>query len=235
MKGDGGEQDLGAVVCEHAPHPAGVVMHPDLPDSGQGDRAGAVLVADPNRRPALLRVLIAEPKRRHRTGLLLEAGKAHPLAFALTGPRVQPRRQCSPAVHRAFLEHLLTDRGPPRQAGHHGLGHAIAVDGEDATGVLGFLPAVERVDQIKARPRHRRVRIGLALRKGGFHHPQALIERKTGGTCMPGQHLPLLIVGVEAEFERSVPIHHRRASHQPLTLRLAMVSGGRTVTIASRL
>ena len=65
---------------------------------------------------ALLRVLIAEPKRRHRTGLLLEAGKAHPLAFALTGPRVQPRRQCSPAVHRAFLEHLLT-RPRPATAG----------------------------------------------------------------------------------------------------------------------
>ena len=48
--GDGGEQDLGPALGEHAPQPAGVVMHPDLPDAGQRDRAWAVVVADPDRR-----------------------------------------------------------------------------------------------------------------------------------------------------------------------------------------
>ena len=41
-----GEQDLGAVLGEHPPQRAGVVMHADLADAGQGDRAGAVVVAD---------------------------------------------------------------------------------------------------------------------------------------------------------------------------------------------
>ena len=108
MMGDGGEQDLGAVLGEHAPQPAGVVMHPDLPDAGQGDRAGAAACRRPGSPTGgLLGVLVAQPKRRHRTGLLLEAGKADPLAFALTERESDHAASALPAVHGGFLEHLL--------------------------------------------------------------------------------------------------------------------------------
>jgi hypothetical protein len=49
MVADGGEQDLGPAVGEHAPQFSGVVMHADLADAGQDDRAGAVVVADADR------------------------------------------------------------------------------------------------------------------------------------------------------------------------------------------
>jgi hypothetical protein len=44
----GGEQNLRAALCKHAPQPTGVISHPDLPDTRQRHRALAVVVADPD-------------------------------------------------------------------------------------------------------------------------------------------------------------------------------------------
>ena len=62
MVADRGEQDLRAAVGEHAPQSAGVIMHLNLADAGQGHRAAAVVVADTNRWRAALAVLVAQPK-----------------------------------------------------------------------------------------------------------------------------------------------------------------------------
>jgi len=96
------------------------------------------------------------------------------------------------------LAHLST----PRHAGHHDLGHAIGIDGEHPGGVLGFLPGVERVDQIEPGPRHRHVRAGLALGERRLDHAQALIESEPGCARVPGQHIVLLDRRVEAQPER---------------------------------
>jgi hypothetical protein len=45
------------------------------------------------------------------------------------------------------------------------------------------------------------------LVESGFHHPQALVERKPRRPGMPGQHLLLLARGVEAKLERGMPAH----------------------------
>lgn len=58
-----------------------------------------------------------------------------------------------PEVDGAFLKHLLTDPTPPGQPRHHHLDAAGGIDGEHPAGDLGFLPPVERVDQIEPGPR----------------------------------------------------------------------------------
>ena len=83
-------------------------------------------------------------------------------------------------VLTGLLEHLLTHLTPPRQPGHRGLGHAVAVHGEHSARVLGFLPRVERVYQIKTRPRHLGAWRGATLCERGFHDAQALIKRESG-------------------------------------------------------
>jgi hypothetical protein len=80
--GDRGKEDLRPILGQHAPQPAGVVMHTDLADTGQSDRPRPVVIADADGRRAALGVLVAQPKRRHSTGFLLEAWKPNPLAFA---------------------------------------------------------------------------------------------------------------------------------------------------------
>ena len=123
-------------------------------------------------------MLVAQPKRRHCTRLLLEAGKPDALTLALTGAGIRPGLQPSAQVDGGFLESLLAHLAAPYQAGHDGLDHAVAPDGEHPAGVGGLLPPVERVDQIKARPRHLDARVCLALGKRRFHRRQALIERE---------------------------------------------------------
>ena len=184
-------------------------MHADLPDSGQSDRAWAVVVADPDRRRAAFGMFVAQPKRRCHAGFFLEAREADSLSCALAGARVRPGGQRPAAVHGGFLEHLLAHLRAPGQAGHHDLGFAGRVDGHHPAGVLGFLPRVKPIDQVKPAPRDLHSWIGLALGECGFHHLQALIETKPGRAGMPGQHLVLLDSGVEAELERGVPAHHR--------------------------
>ena len=109
--GDGGEADLGPAFGEHAPQPAGVVMHPDLPDAGQRDRAGAVVVADADRRRTSLGCLLRSRNDGTATGFLLEAGKAHSLAFALAGSGVRPGFEPLTQIDRGFLEYLLAHLG----------------------------------------------------------------------------------------------------------------------------
>jgi hypothetical protein len=70
-----------------------------------------------------------------------------------------------------FLEHLLTHFIPPRQASHDRLDSALGVDCEEPAGILGFLPGVELVDQIKPRPRDIDCAVCLAVRERGFHCP----------------------------------------------------------------
>ena len=123
----------------------------------------AVAVADPDRRRTAFGVLVAQPKRRGRPGLLLEPRETDPPARALAAAGIRPRRQCPTEVDGGFLEHLLAHFGPPRQAVHPQFGDTIGVDTEDSAGRLGLLPHVERVDQIKPRPRHPGIRTGLAL------------------------------------------------------------------------
>ena len=208
MVADGGEQDLGAVFGQHAPQPAGVIMHADLPDSGQGYRAGRSL--SPTRiaggRP--LGCLLRSRNDGTTPVFFLKRGKPTRLPLRL------PERESDQAASARRSPQRLprTPAGtprPPRQAGHHDLGFAVDVDGEHSARILRFLPRVKRVDQVKPGPRHLRVWVGLALSECGFHHPQALIERKPGRAGMPGQHLLLLHGGVEAELERGVPTHHR--------------------------
>ena len=92
----------------------------------------------------------------------LNRGK--PTRLPVRSPRRESaRRQRPTEVDGGFLEHLLAHFGPPRQAVHPDFGDTIGVDTEDSAGRLGLLPHVERVDQIKPRPRHPGIRIGLAL------------------------------------------------------------------------
>ena len=168
---DGDEQDLGPVLGEHAPQPAGVVMHPDLPDAGQRDRAWAVVVAHADCRGLVRAVLVAQPKRLRRTDFLLEAREPDSLAFSLTAARVRPGLKPFAEVCGGFLEYLLTHLGAPGQTRHHRVDGALGVDGEDPAGVFGFLPGIERVDQIEPGPRHVDGRIGLADGERRFHYP----------------------------------------------------------------
>jgi hypothetical protein len=170
-------------------------------------------------------VLVAQPKRRHHAGFLLEAGKPHPLAPALTRATVRPGSQRPPAINGGFLEHLLTHLAPPRQSGNHNPGFTRRVDGHHPARVLGLLPRVERVDQIKPRPRHLGVGVSFALGERGFHHRKAPVKREPGRSGMPGQHLLLLDGGIEAEFKRGVPAHligeHPMTDRQPPTSSLS--------------
>jgi len=129
------------------------------------------------------------------------------LAFALTGAGVRPGLQSFAEVYGGFLEYLLAHPGTPGQTRHHRVDGALGVHREDPAGVLGFLPGIERVDQIEPAPRHVGVRVGLAVGERGFHQRQALVERKPRRPGMSGQHLVLLDVGVEAEIECGVPAH----------------------------
>ncbi len=117
-------------------------------------------------------------ERPHTTGFFLEVGEPDPLAFALTAAGVQPGFKSSAEVDGGFLEYLLAHLGTPGQTRHHRIGGALSVDSEDPAGVLGFLPGVERVDQIKPGPRHIYSRICPAVGERGLHHPKALVERK---------------------------------------------------------
>ena len=141
--------------------------------------------------------------------------------FALARAGIRPRFQALAQVDSGFLEHLLTHLTPPRQAGHHDVGHAAGVDSEDAASGLGPLPRVKRIDQIKPHPRHLDTRIGFAVGERGFHRPQALIEREPRRPGMPGQQLVLLDRGVHTVAECGVPVHHPSASHNPPTEVLA--------------
>jgi hypothetical protein len=91
--GDGGEQDLGPVLSEHAPQPAGVIMRRDRPDSGQGDRTRPVVVVDPDRRRTTVGVLVAQPKRRHRPVFFLKREK--PTRLPLRLPDSEPDHAAS--------------------------------------------------------------------------------------------------------------------------------------------
>jgi hypothetical protein len=73
--------------------------------------------------------------------------------------------------------------------------------------VLGFLPGIERIDQIKPGPRHVDVWMAAPLEQGGFDHPQTLVEREPRRPGMPRQHVVLLDGGVEAEPKRRMPCH----------------------------
>jgi hypothetical protein len=79
---DGGEEDFRPIFGDHAPQPAGVVMHSKGSDAGQRDRAGPVF-ADADRRGFALGVLVAQPKRRDVAGFLFEPREPDPVAFAL--------------------------------------------------------------------------------------------------------------------------------------------------------
>ena len=142
------------------------------------------------------------------------------LAFALTGAGVRPGLQSFAEVYSGFLEYLLAHPGTPGQTRHHRVDGALGVHREDPAGVLGFLPPVERVDQIKPGPRHIDGGVGFTLVESGFHHLQALIEREPRRAGMPGQHLVLLDGRVEAEAECGVPAHltgeHPSPHRQPI-------------------
>jgi hypothetical protein len=216
---NGGEQDLYPVFGEHAPQAAGVIVHLDQPDARQRDRPWAIIVADADGGRFAFGVFVAQPKRRDVCGLLLEARETDPLAFTLSGSRIRPRIQTLAQVDSGFLEHLLTHLTPPGQSGHQYLGVAVGIDGEHPPGVLGLLPRVERVDQVKPRPRHLNTGIGLASSERGFHEPKTLVEREPRCPGMPRQHFVLLDRGVQTVAECGVPTHHRSASHRPPTTR----------------
>src|SRR5271163_355393 len=206
---DGGETDFGPTLGEHAPQTAGVIMHSDWTDAGQRDRAGPAVIADTDRRWLALGMFVAQPKRRHPDGFLLETRKPDSFAFAIPRPGLRPAFQPLAQVDGGFFEHLLTHLVPPRQPGHHGLGDTAGLDSEDPAGVRGFLPRVERVDQIEPGPRNLHIRARISLFESSFDQAQALIERKPRRPRMSGQHVTLLDGGVEAELERGVPAHQR--------------------------
>ncbi|MEB3031728.1 hypothetical protein [[Mycobacterium] nativiensis] len=83
-------------------------MHGDAADAGQGDGAWPVAIADADRRTSGFGVFVAQPKRRHRGGLLLEPREPDPLALAFPGTRIRPGFQSFAAVDGGFFEHLLT-------------------------------------------------------------------------------------------------------------------------------
>jgi len=206
--GHGGQADLRAAVGQHAAQPAGVLVHRDRADAGQEDRPGAVPVADADRWFAAFGVFVAQPKRWHRPGFLLEARKTDPATLPFARPRIRPGFQPLTQIDRGFFEHLLTHLRPPRQPGHPDRGDAAGVDGDDPAGGLGCLPRVERVDQIEPRPRRLHIRVDLAVGERVLDNPQALVEPEPGRPRVPGQHLVLLDRRVETEPERGVTGHH---------------------------
>src|SRR4029077_15907974 len=109
----------------------------------------------------------AETTARHRIGLLLEPGEPDSFAFALTGAAVRPGLE--PFAEVYGLEDLLAHLVTPGQTRYHRVDCALGADGEDPAGGLGFLPGVERVDQIEPGPRHIYAGTGLAVRERGFH------------------------------------------------------------------
>jgi len=120
------------------------------------------VLADANRGRLALSVFVAQPKRWHRNGFLLEAGKSDFSASALSAARIRPGPKPVAEVHCRFFEYLLVHPCPPDQAGHHDLSDTFGVDGEKPPGVLGFLSLVECVDQIEPGPRHIHAGVGLA-------------------------------------------------------------------------
>lgn len=166
-----------------------VVVHGDLADAGHGDRPRPVVVADADRRGLAFRVLVAQSKRRHRGGFLLQPREPHPAAAAFCGPGSQTR--LSIRCH--------SRRRPPRTpadrpacstpTGHHPLGHSGGVDGEHPPSRFGLLPGVEGVDQVETGPGHLYTGIGTTLTQPGFDEPQALIERKPGCPASPRRQL----------------------------------------------
>ena len=147
---------------------------------------------------------VAEIAGRNLKKVVLELGGSDPF-IVLSSDDLDSTVEA--AINGRFFEHLLTYLTAPRQAGNHDLGCARRVDSHHAARVFRFLPRVERVDQIKPGPRHLCVRVPIVLSESGSHHPQTLIERKSGRAPTPGQHLALLDGRVEAEREPSAPTH----------------------------
>ncbi len=149
------EQDARPPGSDHAPQPAGIVVDLDRADAGQRDRPGTGLT-ETDRGPlaSLGRGdLVAHAERAAFVALLLEPGMPDSAAGALAAPGVGPRLQGLAEIHHRFLEDLRRYLGAPGKAGDLQLRSTRAVDDEAAAGVLGLLPRVERIDQVKPGPR----------------------------------------------------------------------------------
>jgi len=182
------------------------------PSSPETDRG-------PLARPRL-RDLVPHAERTALGVLLLEPRVPHSPPGALAPARVGPRPQGSAEVDHGLLEDLRGHFRPPSKARDLQLRSTRAVDDEPATGVLGLLPRVERVDQVEPRPRHPgRVDLVGHGRRGGAHggsagvqvQAHALVEREPSSALVPRQHTRLLHGGVSHPLERRIPDHDQQS------------------------
>ncbi len=155
--GDGRVQDPSPTVRDHPAHLASVVTHLDGPDPRQGHRTWPVF-PDPDR-GTLARLGLQHPAshaERAALGLLpLEPRVPDRCARTFTATGVGPGLQGLAEVDNGFLKDLRGHFRPPRQSGHLDVGVPGAVDDDPASGCLGPLPRIERVDQVEPRPWHR--------------------------------------------------------------------------------
>jgi hypothetical protein len=103
-------------VCDRAEQsaqPAGVVVHADHADGGQGHAAG-VSLTDPDREGAVLALLVAEPEAVATPPLVLAPREAHRAATTRAGLAAAVCGKCPAKVDRGLLEHLRGDLVPPR-------------------------------------------------------------------------------------------------------------------------
>ncbi|MFD4441817.1 hypothetical protein ACFWPK_18790 [Nocardia sp. NPDC058519] len=61
-------------------------------------------------------------------------------------------------------------------------------------------------------------RAGFPTGEGGLDEIEALVERESGCSGMPCEHVERLDGGVEAVAKRGVAAHRRRVWHMPLTV-----------------
>jgi hypothetical protein len=183
---------------KHSPQPSGVVMHPNGPELRQGHRPGMNL-PDADSIAAGWILLVAETKAVV-APLALASGEADPTVTAL-GVSSEPSTQ----VDGGLLEHLGADFcSPGTPSDQLGRGRLWS-NHEHPAGALAGLPAVEGVDQVKTRPRHRHRQVRLPCRKRVDDQLQALIEGKTGCPAVSGKRPRLLRCRVKREPERRVP------------------------------
>jgi hypothetical protein len=129
---------------EHPAQPPGVVIYPDGPDPREPNRSR--MTFSDTYSVATARIpLVAETKAVMTASFALTSRKAD-LAVATLSVSRKP----STKIYGSFLEHLSRDLVSPGEPGYLLDGGPVGRNHEHAAGVLTGLPAVERVDQVKA-------------------------------------------------------------------------------------
>jgi hypothetical protein len=193
---DDGEEDPRPALCQHPAQLAGALAHLEQAQLRESGATLPPLVPDLDRSGAagLAAALVANPERLPRRRAGLELREADRLAGAAGGERGEG----APEIHRGFLEDLLQDLLAPREPRRAVLVHAC---------LGGALPAVERVDQVEARPRNADVGPGPLRIERTLHEFQRLVEGETRRPHVPPKRLLLRRGWAQREAERGGTLH----------------------------